>query len=297
MASLRDIRKRIKSVKSTRQITKAMKMVAAAKLRKAQEAVVATRPYSLTLRKLIATLAKGASEGDAPLHPLLESRPVKKAELVVLTSDRGLAGGFNANVTRRALKFLREESSALESVSVTTVGRKGGDFLKARGQALRKDFPGLLAKVNYASASEVSTELTARFLSGEVDAVYVVSTYFKSAINQEVHLRRLLPLDPTLTAEETAGAAAGDSPDYAFEPDAKTVLAGLLPKAVSMFIYRSLLESSASEHGARMTAMENATKNAGEMLSSLTLYYNRTRQSVITKELVEIVSGAESLKG
>jgi F-type H+-transporting ATPase subunit gamma len=301
MASLRDIRKRIRSVKNTRQITKAMKMVAAAKLRKAQDAIIAARPYAQMLDTIIADLA--ARSGDENLaHPLLVARPVRRVELVLLTSDRGLAGGFNSNVIRRASRFLYENGS-LERIQLSTVGRKGHDFFRQRGQHIRKDFGGLYQRLSYRSAADVAEELTASFLNGEVDAVYVVYNEFVSAITQKVALQQILPLqafgpaapEQAATPEQaTPGAAA--MVDFKYEPDRQAVLDRLVPQAVSIKLYRALLESVASEHGARMSAMENATSNASEMIANLSLTYNRTRQAVITKELMEIVSGAEALK-
>lgn len=292
MASLRDIRKRIKSVKNTRQITKAMKMVSAAKLRRAQENVVSARPFAQTLDTVMSNLI-GRAEPGSLSHPLLTRREVKKAELLVVTSDRGLAGGFNANITRRALKWVQEQQAAGVEVSVTTVGRKGQEFLRGRGIAIRKDNPGLLQKLSYAAADTLARELAARFLNGEVDAVFVMFNEFVSAIAQVPTTSQLLPFE----AKTTDAKAGASLVDYKYEPNPQAVLEQLVPQAVAVKVYRALLESFAAEHAARMTAMENATKNAGEMIGSLTLFYNRSRQAQITKELVEIVSGAEALKG
>ncbi|MDP1921482.1 MAG: ATP synthase F1 subunit gamma [Myxococcales bacterium] len=288
MASLRDIRKRIRSVKNTRQITKAMKMVSAAKLRKAQENVIASRPYAATLDAVMSQLLS-KSEPGAVAHPLLTKREVKKIEFLVVSSDRGLAGGFNSNITRRALKFLAEHKDA--EVTITTIGRKGSEFLRGRGFNVRKDWPGFFAKLSYATAEAVAAEVTARFLSGEVDAVYFLFNEFVSAIAQVPNLTQLLPYEPK------ADASAKPASEYAYEPTPQAVLEKLVPQAVNVKIYRGLLESWAAEHAARMAAMENATKNAGDMIGTLTLFYNRSRQALITKELMEIVSGAEALKG
>ncbi|QSQ12509.1 ATP synthase F1 subunit gamma [Myxococcus landrumensis] len=293
MASLRDIRKRIRSVKNTRQITKAMKMVSAAKLRKAQDAILAARPYATMLEQIIADLS--ARSGDDNLtHPLLAARPVKRVELITLTSDRGLAGGFNSNVTRRANRFLYE-NTGLESVQISTVGRKGNDFFRNRNQNVRKDFGGLYQRLNYRAAADIAEELVASYLNGEVDAVHIVYNEFISAINQKVVVTQLLPLQ-TLGTGGAPSEGAASMVDFKYEPDRQAVLDRLVPQAVNIKFYRALLESVASEHGARMSAMENATSNASDMISSLTLTYNRTRQAVITKELMEIVSGAEALK-
>lgn len=289
MASLRDIRKRIRSVKNTRQITKAMKMVSAAKLRKAQESVIAARPYAQTLDAVMGTLM-GRVEPGALGHPLLQSREVKKVELVVITSDRGLAGGFNSNITRKVLRFIAD-NPGLE-VTVSTIGRKGGDFLRGRNVASRKDNPGTWQRLNYATAAAMAQELAGRFLEGKVDAVHLVYNEFVSAISQLPTMAQLLPFEAK--AKE---AKSGESQvDYTYEPNAQAVLEKLVPQAVNVRVYRALLESFAAEHAARMTAMENATRNAGDMIGGLTLYYNRSRQAQITKELVEIVSGAEALK-
>jgi F-type H+-transporting ATPase subunit gamma len=309
MASLRDIRKRIRSVKNTRQITKAMKMVAAAKLRKAQDAIIAARPYAQMLDQIISDLAARSADEEMA-HPLLTARPIRRAEVVVLTSDRGLAGGFNSNVIRRANRYIYENAS-LERIQMSTVGRKGYDFFRQRGQTIRKDFGGLYQRLNYLSAREVAQELTASFLNNEVDAVYVVYNEFISAISQKVNLTQILPLQTLgdlVPGAETRPAAPGTlgTPavrtvgptlvDFKYEPGRQEVLDRLVPQAVSIKLYRALLESVASEHGARMSAMENATSNATDMIASLSLHYNRTRQAVITKELMEIVSGAEALK-
>jgi F-type H+-transporting ATPase subunit gamma len=290
MASLRDIRKRIRSVKNTRQITKAMKMVSAAKLRRAQEGVISARPYAQTLDAVMGALMARVEPGSVG-HPLLARREVKKVELVVVTSDRGLAGGFNANITRKALRYLAE-NKGLE-VSVSTIGRKGADFLRGRGVPLRKDNPGVWQKVNYPTAAAIAGELSQRFLSGEVDAVILMYNEFVSAIAQVPSAVQLLPFEAKV-AETRSGAS---QVDYTYEPSAQAVLEKLVPQAVAVKVLRALLESAAAEHAARMTAMENATRNAGDMIGSLTLFYNRSRQALITKELVEIVSGAEALNG
>jgi F-type H+-transporting ATPase subunit gamma len=290
MASLRDIRKRIRSVKNTRQITKAMKMVSAAKLRKAQEGVVAARPYAQTLEAVMSTLIARAEPGSIG-HPLLTRREVKKVELLVITSDRGLAGGFNSNITRRALKFLADNKDV--QVTVTTIGRKGNDALRGRNVPIRKDNPGTWQKLSHATAATFAIEVSKRFLDGEVDAVYLMYNEFVSAITQRPTTSQLLPFEA-----QASEAKAGESQvDYVYEPNPQAVLEKLVPQAVSVKIYRAMLESYAAEHGARMTAMENATRNAGDMIGALTLFYNRSRQAQITKELVEIVSGAEALKG
>lgn len=290
MASLRDIRKRIRSVKSTQQITKAMKMVAAAKLRKAQDAILAARPYAQGLDQLIADLVARVESVEHPLFG--RDRPQRRAELVVLTSDRGLAGGFNSNILRRAGRFLSENAKTYESIELVTIGRKGNEFFKKRGVPIRKDFPGLLSKVTYPVAQQIASELVAHYESGQVDAVFLAYNEFVSAISQRVTVTQLLPLGAFPTAPP--GGEVGV--DFEYEPGRRQVLEKLVPKALAIKVFRALLESLASEHGARMSAMESATSNASDMIDRLTLFYNRTRQAVITKELMEIVSGAEALK-
>ena len=294
MASLRDIRKRIRSVKNTQQITKAMKMVAAAKLRKAQDAIIAARPYAQALEQMIADLA-GRSEDLA--HPLLTARAVRNVDLVVLTSDRGLAGGFNSNIIRRVNRFLLENARTYQRIRLVTIGRKGYEYFRRRSVEILKDYPGLFAQVNFATASDVADEAARRFLEEETDAVFVVYNEFISAISQKVILTQVLPLQ-SLGHAPTEGEKR-DRPsavDFEYEPNRQAVLDRLVPQAIAIKIYRALLESLASEHGARMSAMDNATNNASEMIDRLTLHYNRTRQAAITKELMEIVSGAEALK-
>ncbi len=291
MPSLRDIRRRIGSVKSTQQITKAMKMVAAAKLRRAQEAITRARPYAVLLEQALQRVASRAAAEEALAHPLLTSRPVRVAELVVITSDRGLAGGFNSNVVRRAQRFLVESSGKYDEVLVSTIGRKGRDALKARRVATRKDFTGIHAQLSFDKAHEIATEYSERYLAGEVDAVFLLFNEFKSAIAQTVRLKQFLPIE-TEPVQPGAGAAV----DFLYEPARDELLADLVPRHLDVQVWRALLDSAASEHGARMTAMEAATKNASEMIAALSLQYNRARQAYITKELMEIVSGAEALK-
>ncbi|MBI5068886.1 MAG: ATP synthase F1 subunit gamma [Deltaproteobacteria bacterium] len=289
MPSLRDIRRRIGSVKSTQQITKAMKMVAAAKLRRAQEAITKARPYATLLEQALVRIAqRAASEGGAG-HPLLAARPVKVVELVVITSDRGLAGGFNSNIGRRVQRFLVENADRYEKILISTIGKKGRDFFRARHVSIRKDYTGIHQKLSADKAQEIAREYGERFLSGELDAVFLVFNEFKSAISQKVAVKQLLPVE-TGPAEDSAGI------DFLYEPARKELLEQLVPRHLDVQVFRALLDSAASEHGARMTAMESATKNATDMIAMLSLQYNRARQAYITKELSEIVSGAESLK-
>lgn len=290
MPSLRDIRKRIRSVKSTQQITKAMKMVAAAKLRRAQEAILKARPYAQLLEKAIAGVAARAEEGTAR-NPLLVCRPVSRVELVLVTSDRGLAGAFNSNVLRRGQRYVTENSDMVESIAVSTIGRKARDFCRARKIAVRKDWAGIHQALSFEKAQEIAEELAGRFLSGEVDQVLFCYNEFKSAILQKVEVRQLLPV---LTAPGQEGPSTAY--DFKYEPSREQVLADLLPRHLAIQAWRVLLESAASEHGARMTAMDSASRNAKDLIGKLTLQFNRARQAYITKELMEIVSGAEALK-
>ncbi|MGZ3480793.1 MAG: ATP synthase F1 subunit gamma [Myxococcaceae bacterium] len=292
MASLRDIRKRIRSVKSTQQITKAMKMVSAAKLRRAQDAIVAARPYARALDQMIADLV---SRSEGLSHPLLTSRPVRRVEILALTSDRGLAGGFNANVIRRVARYAYERDRST-SLRLTTVGRKGLEAFRRRNLEIRKDHAGLYTRLSYSTARSVAEELTTEFLEDRVDQVLLVYNEFVSAITQRVVLTPLLPFERSAAAEGESATALRSMVDFEYEPSKEAVLDRLVPQAVATRVYRALLESVASEHGARMSAMESATSNASDAISRLTLTYNRTRQAAITKELMEIVSGAEALK-
>ncbi len=291
MASLRDIRKRIRSVKSTQKITKAMKMVSAAKLRRAQNAIVAARPYARALDQMIADLVS-RSEGIS--HPLLTSRPVRRVEILAITSDRGLAGGFNANVIRRVARFAYEHDRS-NSLRLTTVGRKGLEAFRRRHLEIRKDHAGFFNRLSYETARALAEELTAEFLEDRVDQVLLAYNEFVSAITQRVVLTPLIPFERP-AAEEGQSSGLRSLIDFEYEPSKQAVLDRLVPQAVAIRVYRALLESVASEHGARMSAMENATNNADDAISKLTLTYNRTRQAAITKELMEIVSGAEALK-
>ncbi len=291
MPNLRDIRKRIGSVKSTRQITKAMKMVAAAKLRRAQDAILKTRPYATLLERALAEVAARASAAaEKPAHPLLALRVAKKAEIVLVTSDRGLAGAFNSNVLRRGQRFMTENADRYEEVRVSTVGRKARDYFKNRKVTMQADYTGMHQQLRFEKAQEIALELTARWLAGEVDAVFLCYNEFKSAIAQNIVVKQLLPI---VTVEQ-GGAPVGF--DFLYEPSREKLLEELVPKHLAIQVWRALLDSAASEHGARMTAMESATKNAEEMIAALTLQYNRARQAYVTKELMEIVSGAEALK-
>ena len=288
MANLIDIRRRIKSVKNTQQITKAMKMVAASKLRRAQDRVIAARPYAATLEAALASVASrvAPSADGTPAHPLLGLRAEKNVVLVIVTGDKGLCGGFNANVQRAAGHFLREaKARGVETIRLVTVGRKGHDFWKRRSFEVIESRPGIFSRFSYEDAAVLVRSLSQRFVDGDVDAVWVLYNEFRSVISQIVRTRRLLPLELPAAAEE-------GGTDYLFEPSPEVILGRLVPRHVEFQLYRILLESNAAENGARMTAMDGASKNAGELIDSLTLTYNRARQARITKELIEIVSGA-----
>jgi F-type H+-transporting ATPase subunit gamma len=288
MASLKSIRKRISSVKNTSQITKAMKMVSAAKLRRAQENVLAARPYA---KKLGAVLEKLATSGGADGHPLLRrDTAAGKALLIVITSDRGLCGSFNANICKTAERFIKDNSAAYTELSLMTIGRKGYEYLKNRAK-VSKNYTNILSNLNYQTAAMIAQEVIAAYLTGEYREVHLLYNAFKSVMSQDITRVKLLPITPPIGHEEEF------RPEAIYEPSKEDLLTELLPKHIEVQIFQSLLESLAAEHGARMTAMDSAAKNASAMIDKLTLQYNRARQAAITKELLEIISGAESIKG
>jgi F-type H+-transporting ATPase subunit gamma len=295
MPSLKSIRTRISSVKSTQKITRAMKLVSAARLRRAQDAIVGARPYANALAEAIVEVALRAGS-DA--HPLLDRRVPERLTMVPLTSDRGLAGGFNANVFRAVQRFTGEQQRAnppAREIALEIIGKKGRDYFRRRKMTIGHELPGPTAETALKIAQEMAHIVTHTFQNGRTDAVYLVYNEFKSAGTQRVVVEPLLPITgANLRVPEGSATAATD---FLYEPSKERLLDALLPMYVESQIYRGLLESMASEFGARMTAMENATSNAKEMISSLTLQYNRARQAAITKELMEIVSGAEALKG
>ena len=288
MASLKAVRTRIASVKSTQKITSAMKLVAAAKLRRAQDSIVAARPYARTLAEITAEVAARAG-GDS--HPLLQQREVRRIAVVVVTSDRGLCGGFNSNVCRAAQRWGKDKIQAgqADEVSYVVVGRKGRDFFRRRKLPMTRDLPGPTGDNAVQSAKDLAATLTDDFLTSRVDSVLLVYNQFRSIVSQKITVEPLLPVAPS------ASGLGGQ--DFLYEPSKGEILDFILPLYVEMQIHAVLLESIASEFGARRTAMENATKNATEMIDRLTLQYNRARQAAITKELMEIVGGAEALKG
>ncbi|MBW2452727.1 MAG: ATP synthase F1 subunit gamma [Deltaproteobacteria bacterium] len=290
MPSLKDIKKRIGSVKNTQQITKAMKMVSAAKLRRAQDAVTAARPYA---DKMMDVLSSLALREDAESHPLLAKRGNEKALVVLITGDRGLCGGFNTNISKAAERFIRENQGAYESYDLLIIGRKGNDYLKRRsGMQILKVHEHLVGtnQVSYPIGALLGQEIIDLYQADDYDAVFLIYNAFQSAMTQNQTVTQLLPIKPKDIPE---GAYVTE---YIYEPTAGEVLKEILPKHIEVQMFRALLESVASEHGARMTAMDSASKNASEMIGKLTLQYNRARQAAITKELMEIISGAESIK-
>jgi len=292
MPSLKAIRLRIASVKNTQKITKAMKLVAAARLRRAQDTMMSARPYSKRLHEVVSDLAAriGAVD-DTPPHPMLATREAKVVRVIVVSSDRGLAGGYNSNLARRTERFLVDEKEKYASIEIATVGRKAKEHFKRRKVDLVKDYPGVASDSALARAREIAADCVTDFLDGKIDAVFVVFNEFKSAISQQVEVQQLLPLKfGELPPNEGRN-------DFEYEPSKQELLATLLPLYVETTLLQIMLEAIASEFGARMSAMDSASKNAREMIGSLTLQFNRARQAAITKELMEIVGGAEALKG
>lgn len=286
MPGLKEIRKRIISVKSTKQITKAMKMVASSKFRKSQARMLELRPYADKMNSVIASLSGVINEG----HPLLEVRPKKRVEIVVFTSDRGLCGAFNTNVMRAAAKLIKEIQSEGREISINAIGKKGNDLFKRRGLALRKSWTGLSGIILYSNAQKIAKDIIENYINEEFDEVMLIYNEFRSALVQKVSASRLLPLSSMEAETEETGA------EFLYEPSQQAIFDMLLPKNIEIQIFRALLESQASEEAARMTAMENATKAADDMIASLTLKYNKARQANITKELMDIVGGVEALK-
>jgi F-type H+-transporting ATPase subunit gamma len=287
MASLRDIRKRIASVKNTQKITNAMKMVSAAKLRRAEEAIKAARPFAEKMREVLMSLA---SRANPSAHPMLEVRPVQKALLILITADRGLCGAFNTNLNRRAEAFVKEMKAKGVQVDLINVGRKGNDYFRRRQVQIAERFVNVMNQVSFELAGQVIYAAAERFNLGEYQEVYLLYNSFRTAVTQIVTFRRLLPIKPE----------QDDAPrdrEYLYEPSEEELLEGILPRYIQVQVYTGLLDSVASEHGARMTAMEAATTNAEDMIYKLTLKHNRLRQESITTELMEIVGGAEALKG
>jgi F-type H+-transporting ATPase subunit gamma len=299
MPGLKEIRKRIGSVKSTKQITKAMKMVAAAKFRRAQARIFELRPYADKMHAVLSRLAGTVETG----HPLLEVRPRKKVEVVVLTSDKGLCGAFNANIIKAAIKLVGEIRSEEIDVSISAIGKKGADIFKRRNFAIRRSWTGISGRISYLHAKEIAGDIVEGYTSELFDEVVLVYNEFKSALVQKVSVARLLPLSgvdgreqATVDHPERQAASPEESGDFLYEPSQQAIFETLLPKHLDIQVFRALLESQASEEAARMTSMENATKAADDMINSLTLQYNKARQASITKELMDIVGGVEALK-
>lgn len=286
MANLRDIRKRIDSVKNTQKITNAMKMVSAAKLRRAEDAINAARPYGDRMREVLLSLS---ARTDPKAHLLLQTKEVKKVLLILVTADRGLCGAFNASLNRRAEAFVKEMGAKGVQADLLTVGRKGNDYFRRRQVTIAESFSGVMNKVDFDLANRVGDIGVEKFIAGDYDEVYVLYNKFRSAVVQILTLKKLLPVSPE---EETERRR-----EYLYEPSEEELLEDILPAYVNVLIYTALLDSVAAEHGARMTAMEAATSNADDMIYRLTLKLNRIRQESITTELMEIVGGAEALKG
>jgi F-type H+-transporting ATPase subunit gamma len=302
MPSLLDLRRRIRAVKSTQQITKAMKMISASKLRRAQDRVVGARPFALQMQRVLNSLA---SRVDPSSHPLLAEREEgadSKILLMVVTADKGLCGGFNTNIIKAASGFI---NNAGVPVSVGLVGRKGRDFFKRRGFEVRIEEIGVFQRVKYADAKRIAEAAIDEFTSGRVTKVFIVYNEFKSVMQQRVTTEQLLPIPKNVVSGSDPRDTRGGQPpakapvpgdvDYIYEPGPAAILGDLLPKHIEIQVYRALLESAAAEHAARMTAMDAATKNSGEIIDTLTLYMNKVRQAAITREIIEVVSGAQAL--
>jgi F-type H+-transporting ATPase subunit gamma len=286
MANTQDLRRRIRSIRNTMQLTRAMKMVSGAKLRRAQNRVMSARPYAERTRHILASLACRA---DPELNPLLQSRDGRQAEFLVVTSDRGLCGAFNASLLRTAENYAVDNLPG-HDVTWSCVGKKGRDHFRHRGHPVDRAWVDVFRDFGFDLAVEIARAMTDRYLKGEADSIYLAYNQFKSAIQSVPTVLRLLPVEaPEATAEEQGAE------DYIYEPSAEGLLSDLLPHYLEITLFRALLESSAAEHAARMTAMDNATKNAGELIESLTLTMNRVRQASITTEIIEVVSGAQAL--
>jgi F-type H+-transporting ATPase subunit gamma len=289
MATLLDFRRRIRSVKNTQQITRAMKFVAAARLRRAQEAALAARPYAKELARVLRSIM---SRIEQPEHPLLAHRPEEKILVIVLTGERGLAGAFNSNILRKANELFRANKG--KKLSVIPVGKKGRDSLKKAGFHFAAEYVNVLARVNFGTARDIASVVTELYAKEEVDSVYIVFSEFKTVMTPNLVTEKLLPVEAIRADEETDREKASAQVDYIYEEPKEELLDKLLPRYIETQILRAMLESSAAEHAARMTAMESATKNAGDVIEALTLHMNKVRQAAITKEIIEIVSGASS---
>ena len=297
MPSLKDIKTQINSVGSTRKITSAMKMVAASKLRRSQEKAEAARPYSSRLEEMLASLASSAASGEGIIKLLTGTGSDQNYIVVPVSADRGLCGGFNSSINRETFKLVKSLEDDGKNVQIMPLGKKSRDFFyRVMKDQIIESFVDLnISNTGYDSALQVSNKLQELYFEEKFDKCILVFNKFKSAISQEVTKQQLIPLDVSNSSKEENADDSSAKAIYDYEPDEETILKDLLPKNVSIQIFKVLLESDAGEHGARMAAMDNATRNAGEMIDSLTLKYNRTRQAFITKELIEIISGAESV--
>jgi F-type H+-transporting ATPase subunit gamma len=303
LANLKAIRKRISSVKSTQKITRAQKMVAGARLTRAQQRILALRPYAVKTGQVLAEVAGGGSADEGASndqHPLLTRRPEKTVLILVITSDRGLCGAFNTNIQKAAAKMWHEREAAGQTVKIVTIGRKGRDFFRRRNAPILEVLTGVWEKLDIEQARNIARKVLTPFVNGQVDAIYLVYNEFKSAMSQRVVTEPLFPLQKPEKAEGSESTAHEPEwaahREYLFEPDRKALMERLVPMYIEVSILRALYESNASELGARMTAMESATKKAAEMIGKYTLIYNRARQAAITTELMEIISGAEALR-
>jgi F-type H+-transporting ATPase subunit gamma len=287
MPTLLDFRRRIRSVKNTQQITRAMKFVAAARLRRAQEAAIAARPFA---RELARVLRSTMARIEEPQHPLLAHRAEQNVLAIVLTGERGLAGAFNSNILRKANEFFRANKG--KKLSTVTVGKKGRDALKKAGFNIVAEYVNVLARVDFGTAREIASLVTDLYAGEKIDSVYIVFNEFKTVMTPNLVVEKLLPVEAIRAEEETPAEQGSEKVDYIYEQPEEQILDKLLPRYVETQILRAMLESSAAEHAARMTAMESATQNAGEVIEALTLHMNKVRQAAITKEIIEIVSGA-----
>jgi len=291
MPTLRDIRKRLKAIQSTKKITAAMKMVAAAKMRKVQDRMLNFRPYASRMQTVLSDLAR-VSERE--IHPLLYLRQRKTVEVIILTSDKGLCGAFNTNILKAGANYINTLKKDGVEVSVNVVGRKARDYFRRRNVPLRKQWLGLSGRITYANAQEIASDLSENYINETFDEVVVIYNEFKSMISQKVTFMKLLPVGTIEGGEEQKEPSM--TADYLYEPSRAAIFERLLPKYIEIQIYRALLESSAAEEAARMAAMENATKNCSELITKVTLLANKVRQASITKELMDIVGGVEALK-
>ena len=287
MSKTRDIKRRIRSVSNTMQLTKAMKMVSAAKMRRATDSIVAARPFAHNMRDVLRSLAARA---DSEIHPLLQVTGTEKVELLVVTGDKGLCGSFNTNINKAAHTFMtREQARGRREFDLHTVGKRGLQYFRRRKFTIHRSWNDVLRQVEYTTAKEIARDMMERYVTGELDAIYLVYNEFKSAISQHPVVERLLPIEPIVPQE-------GDTAeDYLYEPGPEVLLDTLLTRHVEVQVYTALLESVAAEHAARMTAMDSASRNAADLIDRLTLHMNRVRQAAITTEIIEVVSGAQAL--